>query len=62
MALHRSKRTDEARELLEAAIGQLELARQGHAGAPASLYIDAWQRRELDLLRAEAESLIKPRR
>src|SRR4029079_6703596 len=37
MALHRSKRADEARELLEAAINQLDLNRQGHAGAPASL-------------------------
>ena len=62
MALYRSKHVEEARELLETAIEQLESNRQGHTGVPATLVFDSWQQRELDLLRAEAESLIKPKR
>jgi hypothetical protein len=62
MALHRSNGAEEAKELLEAAIDQLEAYRQEQSSFPTSLAIDPWQQRELSLLRTEAEVLIKPKR
>jgi tetratricopeptide (TPR) repeat protein len=62
MALYRSKRVQEAKELLETAIEQLDTMGRNRNGVLPPQAIDPWQRRELSLLRKEAETLIKPKR
>jgi hypothetical protein len=62
MAHHRLGRNEEAKDLLEAVVQRLDAAEQNKSGAARALAIDPWQKRELNLLRDEAERLIKPKR
>jgi len=62
MALHRLKRADEAKELLDAVIEQLDTIQHNQSGFPTAQTVDPWPRREMNLLRTEAENLIKPKR
>ena len=61
MALHRLNRVEEARELLQAVIDQVEMNRPDKANASTTQRLDSWEQRELSLFRSEAEKLIKPR-
>jgi hypothetical protein len=59
MALARSGHVDEAKELLETAIQELDASEHEKTGSPHPLVLGSWQKRELQLLRPEAEQLIK---
>jgi hypothetical protein len=62
MAYHGLGRVDDSKDLLEAVIQRLDADEQNKNGPARALPTDTWQRRELNLLRNEAERLIKPKR
>jgi len=62
MAYHRSKRVEEAKDLLEEVVQRLDAIEQNKNDPARALVMDLWQKRELDLLRDEALRLIKPKR
>jgi tetratricopeptide (TPR) repeat protein len=61
MAHHRSGHLEEARDLFEGVVHQLDASERVKTGSPRGLVLDPWQKGELSLLRAEAEKLIKPK-
>jgi WD40 repeat protein/tetratricopeptide (TPR) repeat protein len=62
MAHYRLGHVEEASELLELVVQQLDAGGQNGMGSAGVLLSDPWQKRELNLLRDEAEKLIKTKR
>jgi superkiller protein 3 len=62
MAHYRLGHVEEAEDFFEMVLQQLDTDGQTKSMTPTTLTMGPWQRRELNLLRAEAEKLIKPKR
>jgi tetratricopeptide (TPR) repeat protein len=62
MACQGAGRAEDAKVLLERVIPQLEPHQHKTGVPPQPLVMDVWQRKELELLREEAEKLIRPGR
>ena len=62
MAYHHSQRPEDSKDMLDRVVKQLDTNEQNKNDPAKYLIMDAWQKRELQLLREEAERLIRPKR